>query len=59
MMYDPNEHERRSIRLAGYDYDQPGTYFVTLCTQDHRCLFGRIEGEATRLNRAREIAEER
>ena len=33
---------RRSIRLRGYDYTQPGAYFVTLCTQDHRPLFGRI-----------------
>jgi len=33
---------RRSIRLRGYDYSQPGAYFVTLCTQNHRPLFGRI-----------------
>jgi putative transposase len=57
-MYDPNKHQRRSIRLPGYDYDQAGAYFVTICTQDHHCLFGRIEGEAIRLNRVGEIAEE-
>jgi putative transposase len=57
-MYDPNKHQRRSIRLPGYEYDQPGAYFVTLCTQDHQCLFGRIEGEAMRLNRVGEAAEE-
>lgn len=38
-------HHRRSIRLKGYDYTQPGAYFVTLVTQDRECLFGKIEGE--------------
>ncbi len=58
MMYDPNKHQRRSIRLPGYDYVQSGAYFMTLCTQDHQCRFGRIEGEAMRLNRVGEIAAE-
>ncbi len=30
---------RRSIRLPGFDYSQPGAYFVTLCLQGHACLF--------------------
>jgi putative transposase len=34
--YDPNRHHRRSIRLAGYDYTQPGTYFITICTHERR-----------------------
>jgi REP element-mobilizing transposase RayT len=28
MPYDPERHHRRSIRLKGYDYSQPGAYFV-------------------------------
>lgn len=33
-------------RLRGYDYAQPGAYFVTICTQHRECLFGDvIEGE--------------
>jgi len=28
--------------LAGYDYSQPGFYFVTICTQEHRLVFGTI-----------------
>jgi putative transposase len=32
MKYDPQIHHRRSIRLARYDYAQPGAYFVTICT---------------------------
>jgi REP element-mobilizing transposase RayT len=32
MPFDPNVHHRRSIRLSGYDYSRPGSYFVTNCT---------------------------
>ncbi len=32
-------HNRRSIRLKGYDYSQDGAYFVTICTHDETCLF--------------------
>ena len=54
MKFDPTVHpfdnaqgrHRRSIRLKGYDYAQPGGYFVTLVTQGRECLFGEIiEGE--------------
>ena len=38
----PEFHHRRSIRLKGYDYAQPGAYFVTVCTQNRRCVFGEI-----------------
>jgi REP element-mobilizing transposase RayT len=34
--------QRRSPRLAGYDYAQQGAYFVTICTQNRVCLFGTI-----------------
>ena len=27
-------HDRKSNRLAGYDYSQPGCYFVTFCVVD-------------------------
>ena len=40
--YDPQKHHRRSIRLRGYDYTQPGAYFVTLCTQGRECYFGEV-----------------
>ena len=36
-------HNRRSIRLKGYDYSQPGYYFVTVCIHDRKqFLFGNI-----------------
>lgn len=36
------KHHRRSIRLKGYDYSEPGAYFVTVVVQGHRCVLGRI-----------------
>ena len=42
MNLNPQAHHRRSIRLRGYDYAQPGAYFVTICTQGRECLFGDI-----------------
>jgi REP element-mobilizing transposase RayT len=36
-------HNRRSIRLQGYDYSQPGYYFVTVCVHDRKqLLFGDV-----------------
>jgi len=31
-----------SIRLRGYDYCSEGIYFVTICSHQKRCVFGRI-----------------
>jgi len=46
MTYDPEIHHRRSHRLRGFDYSQPGKYSITICTQDKKHLFGRVvEGE--------------
>ena len=50
------KHNRRSIRLAGYDYSQPGLYFVTICTFKHQQLFGQIEDGYMILNEAGENA---
>src|SRR5450759_2308319 len=42
--YNPNIHHRKSIRLKGYDYSKVGLYFITICVQDRKCLFGKIVG---------------
>jgi len=42
MKYDPNKHHRRSIRLKGYDYSQPGAYFVTICIRGNLPLLAEI-----------------
>jgi REP element-mobilizing transposase RayT len=36
------KQRRRSIRLPGYDYSQPGMYFVTICVEGKACLFGEV-----------------
>ncbi|MGZ9214886.1 MAG: transposase, partial [Candidatus Binatia bacterium] len=42
-MADDNiDRQRRSIRLADYDYSQAGAYFVTLSVHDRACLFGEV-----------------
>ena len=57
MPYDPRKHHRRSIRLPGYDYAQPGAYFVTICTHGRACLFGRVVDGEMRLNDAGRIVQ--
>ena len=57
MPYDPEKHHRRSIRLKGYDYTQPGAYFITLVTYQRECLFGVLLAGETRLNRIGKIIE--
>jgi REP element-mobilizing transposase RayT len=58
MSYNPNIHHRKSIRLHGYDYSQAGLYFITICAQDRKCLFGKIENDEMILNDAGLIANE-
>lgn len=38
--------------LRGHNYAAPGGYFMTLCTQGKRCVFGRIESGKMQLNPA-------
>jgi putative transposase len=41
-------HNRRSIRLKGYDYSRPGAYFLTLCIHPHaQLVLGEITAGAT------------
>jgi hypothetical protein len=53
---EPETHHRRSIRLKGYDYTQPGAYFVTVCTQDRACLFGAVADGEMQVNNPGQIA---
>ena len=36
--------KRKHPRLKKYDYSSTGAYFITLCTQNRRCLLSRIVG---------------
>ena len=47
--------KRKSIRLKDYDYQQPGSYFLTICVQDRECLFGDVVDGEMRLNQYGEI----
>ena len=53
-----HKHHRRSIRLPGYDYTQPGAYFVTFVAHDRECLFGDVVDGVMRLNAFGEIVRE-
>lgn len=52
MKYNPDIHQRRSIRLQGYDYSQRGAFFITICSQNRECLFGEVVDGEMRLNDA-------
>ena len=54
----PQDRHRRSLRLKGYDYSQPGAYFVTMCTQSRECLFGEIANGEMMLNEYGKLVEE-
>ena len=34
--------KRKQIRLQNYDYSSPGSYFVTICTHERRCILSEI-----------------
>jgi putative transposase len=57
MAYNPDIHNRQSIRLKGYDYSTPGFYYITLCTQDRENRFGEIVDGKMVLNGAGELVE--
>jgi putative transposase len=49
---------RHRIRLPGFDYSQPGAYFVTIVTHDRKCLFGGVEDGEMVLNEAGKMVEQ-
>ena len=53
-----NHPRRRAMRLRYYDYTQPGAYFVTICVQHRKCLFGTITDGKMRLNEIGQIVVE-
>ena len=55
MLFDLLKHHRRSIRLQGYDYSEPGIYYVTLTTHERAEIFGHLSGGEVELNSLGEI----
>ena len=37
-----NRLVRNSLRIKGYDYSQPGAYFITICTENRICYLANI-----------------
>ena len=54
-MYNSEKHHRRSIRLKGYDYSLAGTYFVTICVKERKCVFGDVQNSNVVLSPIGEI----
>jgi putative transposase len=52
MRFNPEKHQRKSLRLPGFDYSQARHYFVTICVQHNACLFGEIVDGGMQLNDA-------
>jgi len=51
MLY-KNNYRDESIRLKNYDYSQQGPYFITICAQYMKYLFGEVNKEKMILNDA-------
>ena len=56
MTYNPEIHHRRSIRLKGYDYSQPGAYFITLVSYRRDEIFGEVVNMEMKLSALGQIA---
>jgi REP element-mobilizing transposase RayT len=54
-MSEEREFHRRSIRLRGADYSEPGAYFIPICAAQCRSIFGKIDEERVVLSPLGEI----
>ena len=48
---------RKSIRLPGFDYSQPGAYFITVCTRNRASILGDVTEGKLCLNAAGRLAQ--
>lgn len=49
--------KRKSLRLKGFDYSQPASYFITICCQNRAHLFGKIVNGKMHLSDAGKMIE--
>jgi putative transposase len=54
-MPDPN-FRHRTVRIQGFDYSQPGAYFITICTWQKDLIFGNIAKGTIHLSKVGEFA---
>ncbi|PLX28216.1 hypothetical protein C0581_03115 [Candidatus Parcubacteria bacterium] len=45
-----NKYRIESTRLPGWNYGGSGWYFVTICTKDMVCYFGKVIGGEMKLS---------
>lgn len=57
-MRNKDRQNRRSLRLANYDYSLPGAYFITICSHKREPLFGNIRAGTMTVNRYGDIVKE-
>ena len=57
-MFNKDVYHRQSIRLRGYDYSQPGHYFLTICCYQKQAVFGEVFQQQIQLNCFGKIATE-
>jgi REP element-mobilizing transposase RayT len=50
--------DRKSVRLTSFDYRTPTGYFVTICAQHHRPLFGQLRSGQVVLSPLGEIVQD-
>jgi putative transposase len=55
MNFNQQKLHRRSLRLNGFDYTQPGAYFITIVTSQREEIYGEISNGEMRLNQLGEI----
>jgi hypothetical protein len=48
----------KSLRLPYRDYSVPGIYYVTICAENNRCIFGQIENACVQRTRLGEVVRE-
>jgi putative transposase len=53
-----DKYRVESVRLRGWDYASMGWYFVTICTHQRACMFGRVVKGDVELSPAGEIVAE-
>lgn len=54
--FDPDKHRRRTVRLKGYDYSQPGACFVTVCSYRKAAILGEIQEGSVLLSKMGRVA---
>ena len=42
-------HRHNSLRLNNFNYTKPSAYFITVCVNQHLCLFGEVHDKKLKL----------